>query len=203
MLKRYPPTNAPDTREYVEGLAGEVLLHPREIAIACCDSTRGVVRECMFKPTIADLARWCEREASRLLAAYQSADAEATTANALANAPRVVDRSNRPSIYELRERYGPTFGIKRVDVIDRIRGEPDDEERERCVKAERASQMIERNRRSILAEYARLELDPITARDGMLVSPSLLRSLDRLPHKRVDSRRASRDPVLNHRAGAD
>jgi hypothetical protein len=45
--------------------------------------------------------------------------------------------------------------------------------------------MIERNRRSILADYARLKLDPVYAKNGTLISPSLLFLLNRMPREPV------------------
>src|SRR5580765_1116948 len=93
MLRSYPIANQPDTREYVEALAGALLLHPREIAEACADPVMGAVRECMFKPTVADLTRWCEREATPLFDEHHRLNEAALAANALANSPRFVDRS--------------------------------------------------------------------------------------------------------------
>jgi hypothetical protein len=173
MLKSYPATNQADTREYVVALAGALVLHPREIAAACVHPVAGVVRECMFKPTIADIARWCGREETPLFAAYNAAEAEARTANALANAPRIVDRSGRPDIDELRAKHGPTWGLKTIVEVERDEARAADDRRQR-----------EMRDRQVLAEYAALGLDPVYASDGALASPSLLRSINRMPAKR-------------------
>jgi hypothetical protein len=173
MLKRYPAASALDTREYVEALAEALLQQPLEIAEACCE-VGGVMAECMFKPTVADVKRWCLRAASPLFEAYNRANREAITANALANAPRIVDRSNRPTIDELRAKYGPTFGITTVGKIER--------EEARAADDRRAREMRDRQ---VLAEYASLGIDPVYASDGTLASPSLLRSIDRMPAKPV------------------
>jgi hypothetical protein len=85
-------------------------------------------------------------------------------------------RKTRPTIDELRAKYGPTWGIKTTANV--LRGEA--RERELRYARECAD-------RAILAEYAALGLEPVLASDGTLVSPALLRSLDRLPHKRVDN----------------
>jgi hypothetical protein len=173
MLKSFPVANQPDTREYVEALAGALALHAREIAEACVNPVTGVVRECMFKPTVADIARWCGREEAPLFAAYHAAEAEARTANALAYAPRIVDRSGRPSIDELRTKHGPTWGLKTIVDVERDEARATDDRRHR-----------EMRDRQVLAEYAGLGLDPVYASDGTLASPSLLRSIDRMPAKR-------------------
>ncbi len=77
----------------------------------------------------------------------------------------------RPTIDELRAKYGPTWGIKTTASLDldgkRI--------------AEREREMRDRH---VLAEYAALGIDPVYASDGTLASPSLLRSLNRMPAKR-------------------
>jgi hypothetical protein len=172
MLKSYPATNQADTREYVVALAGALVLHPREIAAACVHPVIGVVRECMFKPTIADIARWCGREETPLFAAYNAAEADARTANALANAPRIVDRSGRPDIDELRAAYGATWGIQTIADLERDEARAADDRRQR-----------EKRDRQVLAEYAALGLDPVYASDGTLASPSLLRSINRMPRK--------------------
>jgi hypothetical protein len=181
ILAAFPRSAARDDDLYLDTLAAALCQEPSSIAIACANPHSGIVQESMFKPSAKEIHDWCARAAEPLRRIVAEADRRNKAP------PATIDRSNRPSIDELRERYGPTFGIKRVDVIDRIRGEPDDEERERRVKAERADVMMERNRRSILAEYARMALDPVTASDGTLVSPALLRSLNRLPHKPVDN----------------
>jgi hypothetical protein len=175
ILAGFPRGAARDEDVYLDTLAAALCQEPSSIAIACANPHSGIVQECMFKPTAKEIHDWCARAAEPL----RRIAAEADRRNKAP--PATIDRSNRPTIDELHARLGPTFGIKRVDAIDKIRGDPDDEERERRAKAERAATMIERNRRSILADYARLKLDPVKASDGTLVSPALLRSLDRMP----------------------
>jgi hypothetical protein len=182
ILAGFPRGAARDEDVYLDTLAAALCQEPSSIAIACANPHSGIVQECMFKPTAKEIHDWCARAAEPLRRIVGEADRR----NKL-EAP-IIDRSNRPSIDELRERYGPTFGIKRVDALDKIRGEPDDEERERRVNAERAATMVERNRRNILADYARLKLDPVKASDGTLVSPALLRALNRMPTARDDMR---------------
>ena len=78
----------------------------------------------------------------------------------------------RPTIDELRAKYGPTWGIKTMAEVERDEARPAEARRQR-----------EMRDRHVRAEYATLGLDPVYASDGTLVSPSLLRSLNRIPRK--------------------
>ena len=95
--------------------------------------------------------------------------------------------ASRPTIEELYAKHGPTFGIRQFDKIDSLRGShgdtPIEAQRERQLRHAR-----EVADRIILAEYAKLGIDPIYASDGMLASPSLLRSLDRMPAAKGESK---------------
>ena len=124
----------------------------------------------MFKPTVADVKRWCDREGAPLLAAYRDAERQAHEANVVDARP--VDRSNRPTFDELRAKHGPTWGLKTIVDVERDEARAADDRRYR-----------EMRDRQVLAEYAGLGLDPVYASDGTLVSPALLRSLDRMPRK--------------------
>jgi hypothetical protein len=75
----------------------------------------------------------------------------------------------RPTLDELRGKYGPTWGIKIMAAEAR---------RERELRHAR-----EVADRIIFAEYAALGIDPVYASDGTLASPSLLRSINRMPRK--------------------
>jgi hypothetical protein len=171
MLGRYPGTNARDPAGYVDALAGALCDQPREIAIACA-APNGVAVECMFKPTVADIARWCEREGAPYVERMREQSAQIAAENALANAPRIVDRSGRPTFDELRAKHGPTWGLKTIVDLERDEAQAADDRRNR-----------EMRDRQVLAEYAALGIDPVYASDGALASPSLLRSINRMPRK--------------------
>ena len=78
----------------------------------------------------------------------------------------------RPTIDELRAKHGPTWGIKTMADLDHAEARVADERRQR-----------ETRDRHVLAEYAAIGLDPVYASDGTLVSPALLRALNRMPAK--------------------
>ena len=179
MLKSYPATNHPDSREYVTALAGTICQYPRQIAEACVHPITGVVRECVFKPTVADIERWCTNEAHPLFDRYASAMEVARVANEVAHAAKVkceIERGERPSLDPLRAQHRPNWGLKTIDDIDLV------ERREQQSRRDR-----ERFDRMALAEYAALGIDPVYTSGGTLVSPSLLRSIDRMPTKPADT----------------
>jgi hypothetical protein len=78
----------------------------------------------------------------------------------------------RPTIDELRAKHGATWGIKTIADVERDEARNADDRRNR-----------EMRDRQVLAEYASLGIDPVYASDGTLASPSLLRSIDRMPRK--------------------
>ena len=156
MLKSYPGSSQRDLREYVAALAGALCQHPREIAEMCAHPVTGVVSECMFKPTVADVKRWCDRVGEPLTAAYR----DAAEALRVANDPKPLSRENRETLEQLHARHGKNFGLKTI--------EPEPARFEAVAKTEAA----------ILAEYHRLGREPIYAGE-MLISPALLKSLGR------------------------
>jgi hypothetical protein len=78
----------------------------------------------------------------------------------------------RPTIDELRAKHGPTWGIKTFADVERAEARTADERRQR-----------EMRDRHVLAEYAKLGLEPVHASDGTLVSLAMLRALNRMPAK--------------------
>jgi hypothetical protein len=83
-----------------------------------------------------------------------------------------TERQIRPTIDEMRAKYGPTWGIQTIADVERDEARAADDRRQR-----------EMRDRDVLAEYAALGIDPVYASDGTLVSPALLRSIDRMPRK--------------------
>jgi hypothetical protein len=76
----------------------------------------------------------------------------------------------RPTIDQLRARYGPTWGLKTTADAERHEARIANERRNR-----------ETRDRHVLAEYAAIGIDPVYASDGTLVSPALLRAIGRMP----------------------
>ncbi len=79
-----------------------------------------------------------------------------------------TDRSSRPTLEELRKRYGPNWGIKNMtDVEDRRLVE---------LRERRARQQVEARQRMIERQWAKEGQDPVYAsqEERIVISPSLV-----------------------------
>lgn len=182
MLKHRDGLDPPAGPSYVKSLAARLMIEPREVAIACCDPVRGLVAEIFVRPVIADIARWCARE-SEPLRDWLARQDERLAFDAKCG-PAVIDRSGRPTIEELRARLGPTFGIRRIDAIDIMRGKrgEEDEEAARQRRAAESAAAFERSCAAINHDYAQLGIEPVTV-TGIPISAELAKQLGRLPKK--------------------
>jgi hypothetical protein len=170
MLSSYPPSAA-TSDSYIGSLAAALMEYPPVVAEKCADPIRGVARECItFKPTTGAVIAWCECELASLREIVRRDDqkhSEAAERKRAAEAERKQqeDRARRPPLEQLREKYGPNWGLKGTNALDAIKP-PVDQARRRDSRDQTALEM------KFLAEYARLGCDPIYAGD-MLVSPEL------------------------------
>jgi len=107
ILECYPNGGHGAGRGYIGALAENLARYPASVARRCADRQHGIVRECKFLPTIADIIAWCEREQEPL---FRQAHAQETLAmqrayRAEAEAEEVA-RKGRLSYGELKARYG-------------------------------------------------------------------------------------------------
>jgi hypothetical protein len=169
------PNEPPDSEGYIRALAGRLQIEPRMVAIACCDPQKGLMTEIFVKPQVADIVRWCDREAQWLHKIVDD-DRREQHARATSREPE-VDRSDHETLEQLLERYGPTFGLRRTDALDVVRGEAGDDDEEAARKREQQlnAEALEQSNMIILREYASYGIEPIKSPDGMLVSLSLAR----------------------------
>lgn len=192
MLESFPRTNIADGDQYMRGLADSLLTHPRSIAVACAHPVNGLLREIMFKPTIADVHRWCDRESQWLLSMrdrFERAAAapipvsptEDRNKQAIDKSDKQItrEREMRASLDELKAKHGPTWGIGlKPDKVDTLRiGHNVDLETD-AEKAEQAKRTAAAARadRQIIDAYAKLGIEPKHF-GGILVSPYLLRTM--------------------------
>jgi hypothetical protein len=56
------PNSNDDSKGYIGALAAILRDYPRCVSVKCADPMRGVARDVKFRPTVADLVWWCERE---------------------------------------------------------------------------------------------------------------------------------------------
>jgi hypothetical protein len=90
---------------------------PRAIAIRCANPLKGVAATTRFKPTVADLTAWCQREVDNLQEIVDRADLdkrlrEERTAALFEEQRLTEERKTRPSLDELRAKHGPLWGLK-------------------------------------------------------------------------------------------
>ena len=56
------PNSTDDSKGYIGALAAVLRDYPRCISVKCADPVRGVARDTKFRPSVADLVAWLERE---------------------------------------------------------------------------------------------------------------------------------------------
>jgi hypothetical protein len=172
MLKSYPPSEGIEMSGYIGTLAAALMQYPPCVSIRCADPIKGVAATTRFKPTVADLIAWCEREVASLREIVgredcDRAQVEQRRRDAKLEAELAAARATRPTLEELRAKHGPHWGLKSMD------GEVSDAE---IPKAD-ASQDGK-----ILEEYRQLGREPIYAW-GRPMSPSLLKALGKIPER--------------------
>jgi len=104
----YPNGGRDAGKSYIGALAAMLASYPRQIALRCADRIHGVIRDCRYLPTPADIVTWCE---SRTEALRQQDDREQRVAAQLAQRDAYVrqettERPKRLSIAELKAKYG-------------------------------------------------------------------------------------------------
>lgn len=129
----YPNGGANAGGGYVGALAETLRGYPRGTAVRCADKARGIMRECKFLPTVADVVAWCERESWPL---YEAGARERRIEQQMA------DREHAPPSAESIARVEEM----RLDCMRRLDpGQSDDEieKREARAAAERKRRMAE------------------------------------------------------------
>lgn len=173
MLKSYPPSEGIEIGGYVGMLAATLLQYPKCVAVRCADPIKGVVSTTRFKPTVADLTAWCEREMAGLRTIVDRDDSEkkmlADRKMALEGEREMAEaRKRRPNLEDLRKKHGQNWGIRSMGG-DLSRDET-------APLAPRAAVDQAAAERKILAEYARVGKEPFRA-GNLLISPSLVAAL--------------------------
>ena len=66
IIRCYPNGGANAGDGYIGALAATFAGYPKQVARECANTPRGVVAECKFLPTVADVVSWCERHSKSL-----------------------------------------------------------------------------------------------------------------------------------------
>ncbi len=104
----YPNGGRDAGRGYIGALAAMLASYPRQVAIACSDRVNGVIRDCRFLPTPADIVAWCEHGTDSL---RKQDDRERRIAEQMEEREAYLrqerlERPRRLTIEELKEKYG-------------------------------------------------------------------------------------------------
>lgn len=103
----YPNGGHGAGKSYIGALAANLARYPASVARKCADQQHGIVAECRFLPTVADVIAWCEREQEPLFRQAHAAETIAAQRAYRAEAEAEdVARKGRLSYTELKQRYG-------------------------------------------------------------------------------------------------
>jgi hypothetical protein len=103
----YPNGGREAGKSYLGALAHTLASYPRQVALRCAERGSGVVSECKFLPTVADLIAWCERAVAPLHGDFDRGKRLEEQFKIRAEYERdQAERLNRLSVDELKEKYG-------------------------------------------------------------------------------------------------
>jgi hypothetical protein len=184
MLGSYPPRSGNEgTDAYLDAIEKALLEEPREVAIDCMDPVHGIVRQCTFIPTVAEIHAWCERMSASMRDIVRREDERIAVAQKAAEDAKqeagedLTPEERRAVLDRFWQKLGPNFG-KRCAPQE----ETDEARRERIAAME--CETYERQCRRITAEYAQAGLEPVTV-GGIPVSRELAKLLKVAPREAV------------------
>ncbi len=162
LLGQFRRGEANDPATFITSIAAILARHSPEIVAEVTDPRAGLAGKTDWLPTVKEVSEACEVLAVRA-AARQKSDALRT--ETLARRADEMPRAGRPTVEQLREKYGPTWGLTAADV-------------ERGERHQRRAARVEATlHASILADYAARGLEPVYAGD-LLVSLELAEKLN-------------------------
>lgn len=108
IIDGYPNGGRDAGKGYIGALAAMLASYPRQVATACSDRVNGVIRDCKFLPTPADIVSWCEHRTDSL---RQQDDRQWRLAKQFEEREaylrrETIERPRRLSIAELKQKYG-------------------------------------------------------------------------------------------------
>lgn len=161
--------DAADPEIFLDAAIAILTDYPNDVIMAVTDPRTGIPGRQKWPPQPCEVKDACEAiEAPR----RREREREERIARQLAERETAdADRDRRPSYDDLKAKHGPTWGI-----------DTDDPHKPRGETAERAARRIAARDNAIMQDYAACGVEPVMAGD-MIVSPSLLRALDRWPLK--------------------
>ncbi len=109
LMGQWPVAKADNPDVYIGGVASVLFDYPPEIVRRAVDPRRGLAVCFPYPPNLADLKGWCEKESEPLRREIE-AQARRDAARRSLPAPTQA-RNTRPTLEQLREKYGPNWGI--------------------------------------------------------------------------------------------
>lgn len=159
LLGCYRSGDANDPDIYVRAVTSVLSEYPSEVIKDVCDPRIGLPAKSKWLPTVSEVKDACE-------AAMVPIDRKRREELALQERRRALSApvEPRPTLEELKEKYGENWGIHGADDLN-------------VVRDQRLAAMAHANEVSRVGEYERLGLEPVEAAPGLPVSLSLIRKL--------------------------
>lgn len=176
MLRGYANGGQQAGGSYQGALAETLTRYPRCIASYAGDVQKGVPSTTRFLPTPADIIAWAEREVAEWKAIVDRDDHEKAIREEMKQRAKDeteldAKRQIRPTLQQMKDKYGPNWGISSADKEDLV------------VKQARLGVMARANTAAFEAECRAAGVDP-----NRVASPSL----ERLLHGEIRMRKAER-----------
>lgn len=113
LLGCYPQSTAHDPKTYMMALAAVLCEYPAWVVERVSDPRTGIARRIRFLPTVAELIADCEELLQPVRAERHR---RAVIAQQLAERKAIAapTRADRPTLEELKKRYGPNWGLRTV-----------------------------------------------------------------------------------------
>lgn len=119
IVRSYPNGGGQAGDRYIGALAAMLQSYPRQVVTKCADPVHGIVRECKFLPTPADVVAWCEPQAEKLRIQVTRALRVNNQLRRRSEFAKEQDRSQRLSYAELKAKHGASDGTWGIDRAER------------------------------------------------------------------------------------
>jgi len=161
LLGQFRKGEANDPGTFITSIAAVLARYSEAVVVEVTDPRTGLASQTDWLPTVREVSEACEKLAQR---AASASKVEAAIAETLKRRAEEPVRSHRPTLEQLREKYGENFGLNRFKKLVAERSHERDERDQARTNA------------AILAEYERLGKPPVYAGD-LLVSPGLAETI--------------------------
>ncbi len=109
LFGQFPHAKVDNPEVYIGAVASLLFDFPPEIVHRAVDPKRGLAVSFNYPPTLAQIKQWCETEMEPLRRATELEARRSEARRALP--PPSQPRNTRPTLEQLREKYGPNWGL--------------------------------------------------------------------------------------------